>query len=312
MSQITKIYQEDGFVNINNELHLINFSIKPNENSDEIIISNADHGRFDFLYTQLRDRNDNTFGSKDAAIEYLKSVLNISAGVSIKSVGNSSTTTIANGASFVGEAELNNQPSVMVHISTDQNGTFYLEFSQNGIDWDTSLLFKYDTSRINPPHILEKGNRYFRVRFVNDSGSAQTYFRMVVSYGSFQKLTSPINSTLAENYDATVVRPTDYKYEVAMGKRQGRTTWNKFGYNLDINTASPEIVTSFGGVFDPTTAIITTAQTFTIAYNSGTDGLGTTGALSLLFTYLDGNFNSQIGIHTLGNTGSDVTSFTGL
>jgi len=114
------------------------------------------------------------------------------------------------------------------------------------------------------------------------------------------------------NCDATVVRPTDYKSEVAMGKRQGRTSWNKFGYNLDVDSGTEEILASWGGAFDPTSDIISTAQTFTIAYNNATDGLGTTGALSLSFSYIDENFLAQTATHTLSNTGSDVTSFTGL
>lgn len=105
---------------------------------------------------------------------------------------------------------------------------------------------------------------------------------------------------------------SEYRYDVALGLRSDKTTWNKFGLNTDIDTGVEEIIASFGGAFDPTTDIMTTAQTFTIAYNNTTDGDGNTGALSLLFTYLDENFLTATGIHTLGSTGSDVTSFTGL
>lgn len=111
--------------------------------------------------------------------------------------------------------------------------------------------------------------------------------------------------------NATLTRPTKYENEVAMGDRNGKQTWNKFGYNKDIDGAS-EIIASFGGVYDPTTMIMTTAQTFTIAYNSTTDGSGTTGALSLIIVYLDSNFELQTAFHTLGSTGSDTTAFSGL
>lgn len=230
----------------------------------------------------------------------------------ILSIINSSELILTAGSTFTGESEFNNYHSVLVWVVTDQEGTLYVEFSVDGENWDTSLNFNYQTDRINPPHIFEKGSRYFRVRFTNDSASDQTYFRLSVSYGNFNKLTSPINGTLAESYDALVVRPTDYKYEVAMSKRQGRTTVNNFGHNLDVDIGAFEIIASFGGAFDPTTDIITSAQTFTITYNNTTDGLGQTGALSLLFTYIDENFLSKTSIHTLGNTGSDVTSFEGL
>lgn len=224
---------------------------------------------------------------------------------------NSTTTPLNAGQTFTGEAEFNNLPDLMVSLKTDQNGTLYVDFSPDGVNWDSTLSFIYDTSRINPPHVLVKGGRHFRVRFTNTSVSNQTYLRLETYYGYFQKLTAPINGTLAENYDAIVVRPNDYYSEVAMGKRQGRTVWNMFGYNSDSDVGT-EIVASFGGTFDPNTAIMSTAQTFTITYNNTTDGSSGTGARSILFYYLDENFLLQTAIHTLGNTGSDVTSFSGL
>ena len=230
----------------------------------------------------------------------------------IVSTANSSTTPLNTATTFTGTGELNEHSDVMVQVTTDQNGTLYMEFSPDGTNWDTSLTFYYDTSRINPPHVLVKGYRYYRTRFTNTSSSNQTYLRLDTYFGGFQKLTAPINGTLAENYDAIVTRPTDYTSEVAMGKRQGRTTVNKWGVNTDVDTASAEIVASFGGAFDPTTDIITTAQTFTIAYDTAIDGLGNTGALSLLITYIDADFISQTAVHTLSNTGSDVTAFSGL
>lgn len=91
---------------------------------------------------------------------------------------------------------------------------------------------------------------------------------------------------------------------------------NKFGYNTDIDTATdPEIIASFGGVFDPLTDVMTTAQTFTVTYDTttnGGDGSTGTGARMLLFSYIDGNNTAQTGYHTLGSGGSDTTSFTGL
>ena len=104
----------------------------------------------------------------------------------------------------------------------------------------------------------------------------------------------------------------DYKYRVALGEVSGASTVNKFGYNEDVDVASgEELIAGFGGTFDPLTDIITTAQTFTIAYDTASDGLGQTGALSLLISYLDASYAYATAIHTLSNTGSDVTAFTG-
>jgi len=228
------------------------------------------------------------------------------------SVVNSSIVPLVSGATFTGVAELNDYADVMITTKSDQNGTIYFEFSPDGTNWDTSLSFVYDTSRINPPHIFVKAERYFRVRFLNTSATDQTIFRINTYYGAFEKLTSPINGTVSDNYDALVVRPTDYRYEVAMGKRQGRNTVNKWGYNLDIDSGSgEEIIAPWGGTFNPNTDIMSVAQTFTITYNNATDGLGQTGALVLIITYIDANYNEITAFHTLGSTGTDTTSFTG-
>jgi len=130
----------------------------------------------------------------------------------------------------------------------------------------------------------------------------------------YTDVTTPTSTSavdLRDEINALLIQEP-YMHEVAAGEMTGKTVWNKFGYNSDVDTGAEEIIASFGGAFNPVSNVITTAQTFTITYNNGTDGLGTTGALSLLFTYIDSSFTSQIGIHTLGSTGSDVTSFTGL
>lgn len=104
---------------------------------------------------------------------------------------------------------------------------------------------------------------------------------------------------------------SDYYSEVAMGNLPGKGTVNKWGVNSSVQAAAPEIIASFGGAFDPLTDIMRTAQTFTIAYDNTVDGDGRTGARSLLFTYIDANYNEVTGIHVLGSSGSDVTAFTG-
>lgn len=104
----------------------------------------------------------------------------------------------------------------------------------------------------------------------------------------------------------------DYVFRVADNQVTGESIVNKFGFNKDIDiSSSPEILASFGGTWDFNN-IMTSADTFDITYNNTTDGLGQTGALSLLIDYLDGNFTLQQGVHVLGNTGTDTTSFSGL
>lgn len=229
-----------------------------------------------------------------------------------KSSPNSTKTALLTGETFTGEWEQINTPSIFVSAETDKDGVLYIDFSNDGVNPVFSATFPYKTDRINPPHIFEVGGRWTRVRFENTSGEDQSKLFITTSYGTYSALTTPINKTVAETYDATIVRPTEYKYEVAMGKRQGRSTVGKFGYNKDVDSTQEEIIGSFGGAFDPSTNIMKTAQTFTITYNSTTDGATSTGATQLIISYLDENFELQDAFHVLGSTGSDVTSFTGL
>jgi hypothetical protein len=227
----------------------------------------------------------------------------------VTSTNNSSTTPLNTGITFTGTADLNNFPDVMVQVATDQNGTLYCEFSSDGTNWDTSLSFMYDTSRIDPPHIFVKAERYFRVRFENTSASNQTYLRLYTYYGSFNKLTAPINGTLAENYDAIVTRPTSFKSEVAMSKRQGNTTWNKFGYNDDVDTGGQEIIAAWGGTYAPPT----TAETLDIVSTSVNDIVTTgTGINAIVITGIDANRESQVEVVNMNGTTTVTTASTWL
>jgi hypothetical protein len=205
-----------------------------------------------------------------AALADLTNWLSPSGATSLSQVSdvNSSTAILGASTTFTGVAELNQSPDVMVWVSTDQNGMLYVEFSPDGVNWDTSLGYIYDTGRINPPHVFVKAERYFRVRFTNTSTSAQTYFRLNTYYGKFDKLTTSINGTLAENYDAIATRPTQYSHEVAMGKRQGRKLWSGFAANLDVDSASPEIISDSGIT---SMAIMTSADTLDIVSDQASD-----------------------------------------
>ncbi len=225
----------------------------------------------------------------------------------IESTVNSSESILTTGSTFTGTAELNSFTDVMVNVKTDQNGTYYMEFSIDGTNWDSSLSFEYDTTRINPPHVLVKGYRYYRTRFTNTSASDQTYFRLQTSYGQFNKLTSPINSILPENFDAIATRPTDYNTEVAEGKREGASLWNKFGYNDDIDVGT-EVIASWGGTFTP----LTTAGTLLIASSSSNDTDGGTGCNSIVIYGIDSNRDEQIEVVLMNGTTTVNTTTTWL
>lgn len=131
------------------------------------------------------------------------------------STSNSSVATLADGATFTGtgvDALL--YPSVTVAVKTDKAGTLYIEFSPDNTNWDSSLSFSV-SANVNEVHRITVTRRYFRTRFTNTSGSAQTFFRLQSILGSQQTLTSPLNGTVQSDADSLVTR------SVLMGQTDG-------------------------------------------------------------------------------------------
>ena len=229
----------------------------------------------------------------------------------IVSDNNTTTTPLGSAATYTGTGEQNSFPQVGVMVKTDNSGVLYFDFSNDGSNWDSTFpVAGFQVARgISEFHTAVKLGRYFRVRLVNDSG-AQTYLRLTTYYGiNFAPSVAPTNQGIGIDSDALTTRPTIFTDEVQRGLRSGVTAFNKFGYRDGLTAANgEETVWATTGNFVP----MTTASTFTIAYNNATDGSGTTGATQLYLYYIDANGLAQILPHTLGSTGSDVTVVTGL
>ena len=128
---------------------------------------------------------------------------------------------------------------------------------------------------------------------------------------SLEEVISVIKDPLGEDDKALVTRPTSFEHEVAVGKRIGVTTWNKWGYNPDIDTASEEVIASFGGTYTPPTS----PTTLTLSSSSGNDtslGGGGTGARTILITGIDENRNTQTQTISLQGVTPVVTTTTWL
>jgi hypothetical protein len=222
---------------------------------------------------------------------------------------NSSTTPLNAGATFTGEwVDVTAFSSILLVVKTDQNGTYSLQLSPDGTNIDSTLTRYYRTTQIEPPHRFSRTRKYARVVFTNTSASNQTYFRLQTILGETSPLNIPLDATVAQDYDANVVRPTDFKYEVALGRRQGATTWNKFGGNQDIDVGT-ETVWGYGGTF----ARINTASTFTVVSSNVQDILTTgTGAWNVVIYYIDANRLAASVVVPLNGTTPVVTSVTGL
>lgn len=234
------------------------------------------------------------------------------ADLGFQSYKNSTVTPLGSSETFTGEGEQNHYSQVGVMVKTDNTGTLYFDFSGDGVNWDSTFPtggFKI-ASGIPDFHTAVKLGRYFRVRFVNDSG-AQTYLRLHTYYGNnYVPTSAPYNQSLGIDSDAIATRPSIPEDEIVLGRRSGVTHFSKWGYRTGLTAANGEetIWADTGNDFTP----MTSASTFTIAYNNTTDGLGQNGALSLQIVYIDSTGLSQTAVHVLSNTGSDTTSFSGL
>lgn len=216
----------------------------------------------------------------------------------VESVGNNTTTALNNGQTFTGEWEDVSQFStVTVAVKTDQDGQFTVQFSPDGTNADSTLTRYYRTAKIEAPHNFTITRRYCRVTFTNNSGSNQTYLRLQTLYGARPQLNAPCDSTLAPDFDAIVTRPTDYKTEVALGRRQGAALWNKFGKNDDVDIGT-EVVANFGGAM----SIFTSGSTFTLVSDSAADDDGGTGCNSVVVYGVDSNWDEAIEVVTLDGT----------
>ena len=230
--------------------------------------------------------------------------------INTSSSANSSTTPLNTLAVFTGTAEdVSLYDSIVVAVKTDQNGTYSIQFSTDGTNWDSTLTRYYRTGQIEAPHRFTITRKYARIVFTNTSASNQTYLRLQTMFGDKSDLNTPLDSSLAQDFDSISVRPTKFEYESALGRRQGSTTWNKFGYNGSIEIAAAETIWSQGGTFTRLNA----ASTFTVV-SSSTDDVLTTGigAWNVIIYYIDANRVSQTLVVPLNGTTPVVTVATGL
>lgn len=192
--------------------------------------------------------------------------------------------------------------SVVIAVKTDQEGTYSIQFSNDATNWDSVLTRYYRVGQIEPPHRFTITRQYCRAVFNNNTTGTQSYFRLQTSYGDKTELNIPTDAVMAKDYDATAVRPIDYHYEVALGRRQGATTWNKFGYNADVDVGT-ETVWAYGGTFVPMTG----ASTLSIVSNHTGDSFLGSGAKSVILQGVDANYQAVNEVLSLSGT-SPVTT----
>lgn len=117
-------------------------------------------------------------------------------------------------------------------------------------------------------------------------------------------------ATLVADLDVFLFRvPLDAQDEISRGLVDGASQFNKFGYREGLTSAGGEqTIWAATGNF----TIETSPSTYTVTYTNSSDGAGTTGALSLLISYMKEDYTLAESVHVLGSSGSDVTNFEGI
>ena len=226
------------------------------------------------------------------------------AGIGVVEQSNSTTTPLGAGETFTGVGvDVSQYPSVTLAIKTDTSGTCYIEFSPDRSNWDSSLSFSI-TGGVNEVHRISITRKYFRVRIVNGAAS-QSYLRAQVLIGEQTSLSMNLNNAIQQDSDAMVTRPTDYHYEVATGRRTGSTTWNKFGYNGDIDIGT-ETIWSNGGTF----VRLTSAQTLSVVSTSANDVNASTGAWNVIIYGISSSREAVIEVVPMNGTTPVITTNT--
>lgn len=225
------------------------------------------------------------------------------------SVLNSTTTLLTAGSTFTGEWEdVSQYDSVVVAAKTDQDGTYTVQFSPDGVNVDSTLTRYYRTANINPPHRFTVTRDYVRITFENISASDQTYLRLQTTFGEKTELNAPLDSVLPQDFDAISVRPSSYDIEVVTGRRQNQTQWNKFGYDEAVSNSTFGLVWSNSGTWTR----LPTAQTLSVVSTSTNDTSGGTGVNSIVIYGVGADWVDQIEVLTMNGTTPVVTTNTWL
>lgn len=165
-------------------------------------LSTEDKAKLDSVNTSL----DSLETKADTSNSSLASIDGKITANMVASTNNSSSALVVNGNTWAGTWEdVSGFNTVTVAAKTDQSGSLYVEFSPDGTNGDSSISFE-TSANINEVHRLTITRRYFRIRFLNNSGASQTFFRVQSLLGNHPLLTSALNSTLQPDADAIATR----------------------------------------------------------------------------------------------------------
>lgn len=221
------------------------------------------------------------------------------------SQGNTSTDnlTAGNSYTFTGSGELTLNSDVLVVLFMDQAGILKIQFSQDNINWDSTIT-KQVNAGSNEFSTAVKGLRYCRVVVTTDSLTTSV-FRLQTEFGTFRQGNSPLNASIGLDSDAIITRPSDFYNEANLNRRADVLPFKKFGYNEDVDTGGDEVIWSVGGT--GTDFLVDTAETLDFVSTDANDTNGGTGCHGVVIYGIDENRKQKIEVILLDGT-TPVTS----
>lgn len=157
-----------------------------------------------------QNSNGQTTSANSAPVVLSAEQENILLNIALKgspSVTNNTIINLNDGQTFTGIGELNDFPDVLVVCKASHSGILYFDFSVDNTNWETFPSTGFTVSAgIQEAHKAIKGSRYFRVRFLNNSGNTLTYIRLYSYYGNFDQLNSPLTTAPSTDSDSIVTK----------------------------------------------------------------------------------------------------------
>lgn len=205
----------------------------------------------------------------------------------VASTVNSTVIALTGAATFTGTAEQNSHPGLLVQTKSDVSGTLFFDFSLDGTNWDSTYPVNgYKCAAgVVEVHTAVKGGRFFRIRYVNDSG-AQSYLRLTTYFGDYGQLTSALNQTYGLDADATISRSIPHWLDVVRGLTTDLSFVNKFGENQDC-AAGDTIDIASTAIDPPATAELCNVVSTHADDDGAPEGAG---AFTVLIEGLDENY----------------------
>lgn len=161
---------------------------------------------------------------------------------------NSTTSILTAGSLFTGiGTDVHKYLSIISSVLTDAAGTFYIDFSPDGSNWDStySRTVTANSTEVIKVPVTEK---YYRVRFRNTDVTDQTFIRLQTILGQQSGLLYKEgnnhshedvgNMIVAVRKDIALTETTDGKYDALSLDKQGRLYTNSLLDNQQLDAFS--------------------------------------------------------------------------